>query len=159
MVHILLTGGSGLLGTELRKLDANLMAPSHAELDICDAAAVAKYVAEYSPDVILHAAAITDNRDIVTSPAVALEVNIKGTVNLVQACLGTRIRLVFLSTDYVYKGETGNYTESDELLPANLYAWTKLAGEAAVSAVPNHLIIRISLFGFPTIRLLRLQLL
>ena len=145
-MHILLTGGSGLLGTELRKLDANLMAPSHAELDICDAAAVAKTVAAYSPDVILHAAAITNNREIETSPAAALEVNIKGTVNLAQACLGTRIRLVFLSTDYVYKGEKGNYTETDELSPVNLYAWTKLAGEAAVSAVPNHLIIRTS-FG------------
>ena len=145
-MHILLTGGSGLLGTELRKLDANLMAPSHAELDICDAAAVAKTVAAYSPDVILHAAAITNNREIETSPAAALEVNIKGTVNLVQACLGTRIRLVFLSTDYVYKGEKGHYTETDELSPVNLYAWTKLAGEAAVSAVPNHLVIRTS-FG------------
>jgi dTDP-4-dehydrorhamnose reductase len=149
MVHILLTGGSGLLGTELRKLDATIKAPTHVDLDICDATAVAKYVAENSPDVILHAAAITNNREIEAGPAAALEVNIKGTVNLVQACLGTRIRLVFLSTDYVYKGEKGNYAESDELLPTNLYAWTKLAGEAAVRAVPNHLIIRTS-FGSST---------
>jgi len=145
----LLTGGSGLLGTELQKLDADLLAPSHAELDICDAAAVADYVAAHLPDVILHAAAITNNRDIEADPAAALEVNIKGTVNLAQACLGTRIRLVFLSTDYVYKGDHGNYVESDELLPSNLYAWTKLAGEAAVRAVPNHLIIRTS-FGSST---------
>jgi len=145
----LLTGGSGLLGTELQKLDADLLAPSHTELDICDAAAVAGYVAAHLPDVILHAAAITNNRDIEADPATALEVNIKGTVNLAQACLGTRIRLVFLSTDYVYKGDNGNYVESDELLPSNLYAWTKLAGEVAVRAVPNHLIIRTS-FGSST---------
>ncbi len=145
-MQILLTGGSGRLGTELLKLDAELLAPSHAELDICDAAAVADYVAAHVPDVILHAAAITNNRDIEANPAAALDVNIKGTANLAQACIGTRIRLVFLSTDYVYKGEKGNYAETDELLPSNLYAWTKLAGEAAVRAVPNHLIIRTS-FG------------
>ena len=145
-MQILLTGGSGRLGTELLKLDAELLAPSHAELDICDAAAVADYVAAHVPDVILHAAAITNNRDIEANPAAALDVNIKGTANLAQVCIGTRIRLVFLSTDYVYKGEKGNYAETDELLPSNLYAWTKLAGEAAVRAVPNHLIIRTS-FG------------
>jgi len=145
-VQILLTGGSGLLGTELLKLGTEISAPSHAELDICNAAAVAGYVAAHVPDVILHAAAITDNRDIEANPAAALDVNIKGTVNLAQACVGTRIRLVFLSTDYVYKGEKGNYAETEELLPSNLYAWTKLAGEAAVRAVPNHLIIRTS-FG------------
>jgi len=145
-VQILLTGGSGLLGTELSQLDANLVAPSRDELDVTDAAAVATYVASLAPDVILHAAALTDNRAIEASPGVALDVNIQGTANLARACLGTRIRLVFLSTDYVYKGDKGNYSESAELLPANLYAWTKLAGEAAVRAVPNHLIIRTS-FG------------
>lgn len=131
------------------KLGRALDAPSHNELDICDAAAVAEYVAANSPDIILHAAAITDNRDIESNPAQALAVNIAGTANLAQACIGTRIRLVYLSTDYVYKGEHGNYSETDELLPSNLYAWTKLGGEASVRAVPNHLIIRTS-FGNPT---------
>lgn len=145
-VQILLTGGSGLLGTELSKLNADVAAPSRDELDITDAAAVATYVATFAPDIILHAAAVTDNRDIESSPGDALDVNIGGTVNLARACLGTRTRLVFISTDYVYKGDQGNYSESAELLPSNLYAWTKLAGEAAVRAVPNHLIIRTS-FG------------
>jgi len=145
----MLTGGSGLLGTELLTLKSELLAPSHAELDICDASAVAEYVRAHTPDIILHAAAITNNRDIESNPVEALNVNIKGTVNLAQVCVGTQIRLVFLSTDYVYKGERGNYAESDELLPSNMYAWMKLAGEAAVRTVPNHLIIRTS-FGSRT---------
>ena len=148
-MQMLLTGGSGLLGTELRKLGVEFDAPSRDELDISDAAAVSRQVASGSYDVIIHAAAVTNNRDIEANPTDALEVNIKGTTNLAQACLGTRIRLVFLSTDYVYKGDQGNYVESDPVLPANLYAWTKLAGEAAVRAVANHLIIRTS-FGSPT---------
>lgn len=145
-MRILLTGGSGLLGTELAGSGADLVAPSRDELDITDSEAVARYVASQAPDVILHAAAVTNNRDIEADPASALDVNIRGTANLAIACLNTRIRLVYLSTDYVYRGDRGDYTEDDELLPCNLYAWTKLAGEAAVRAVPNHLIIRTS-FG------------
>lgn len=156
-MRILLTGGSGLLGTELQKLAADLptllLTPTHGELDICDASAVTDYVARQRPDIIVHAAAVTDNRLIEADPSIALDVNISGTVNLAKACLGNRIRLVYLSTDYVYKGDRGNYAESDAVLPANLYAWTKLAGEAAVRAVPNHLIIRTSfgssLFAYP----------
>ncbi len=145
-MQILLTGGTGLLGSELLKLGVDLIAPRRSELDITDASAVAEYVSKLLPDVIVHAAAVTNNRDIDADPSAALEVNINGTANLAQACLGSGARLVYISSDYVYKGDRGNYSESDEVLPSNLYAWTKLAGEAAVRAVANHLIIRTS-FG------------
>ena len=143
-MQILLTGGTGLLGTELSKLSVDLIAPPRSDLDISDASAVARYVNKLSPDLIIHAGAVTNNRDIEADPSDALDVNIKGTVNLVQACLGSQTRLVYISSDYVYKGDRGDYSESDEVLPSNLYAWTKLAGEAAVRAVANHLIIRTS---------------
>ncbi len=145
-VRILLTGGSGLLGTELLNLHPEIEAPVRKDLDIRDADAVRAFVAEYQPDVIIHAAAVTDNRDIEADPSEALDVNIHGSANIANACLGTRIRLVYISTDYVYRGDRGNYSETDEVAPPNLYSWTKLAGEAAVRAVPNHLIIRTS-FG------------
>ena len=145
-MQILLTGGTGLLGTELLKLGVDLIAPRRSQLDITDGSAVAEYVNKLSPDVIIHAAAVTDNRGIEADPSEALDVNIKGTANLALACLGSQTRLVYISSDYVYKGDRGNYSESDEVLPSNLYAWTKLAGEAAVRAVSDHLIIRTS-FG------------
>ncbi len=145
-VQILLTGGSGLLGTELLKLDSDLLAPSYEELDITDASAVADYVATHLPDIILHAAAMTSNREVEANPEAARKVNVDGTANLAHACDGTRIRFVYLSTDYVYKGIRGHYSESDEVAPCNLYASLKLAGEEAVRRVPNHLIIRAS-FG------------
>jgi dTDP-4-dehydrorhamnose reductase len=146
-VHILLTGGSGLLGTELRKLGAEFDAPGHDQLDVRDAVNVREYIDSQRPAIIIHAAAATNNREIEADPRTALETNIIGTTNVALACLGTRIRLVYISTDYVYRGDRGEYTEADELLPANLYAWTKLAGECAVRAVPNHLIIRTSFGG------------
>lgn len=145
-MQILLTGGSGLLGTELQKLESDWLAPSREELDITDAVAVVDYIATHRPDIILHAAAMTSNREVEANPVAAKKVNVDGTANLAKACDGTRIRLVYLSTDYVYKGERGNYTESDEVAPFNLYASTKLTGEEAVRRVPNHLIIRTS-FG------------
>jgi dTDP-4-dehydrorhamnose reductase len=123
-----------------------LLAPSHRELDITDAAEVAHYVKTYQPDIILHAAAITSNREVEADPETARQVNVDGTANLVNACEGTRIRFVYLSTDYVYKGDRGNYSETDPVEPFNAYAETKLAGEEIVRRVPNHLIIRAS-FG------------
>ncbi len=141
-----MTGGSGLLGTELRKLEPDLLAPSREELDITDAAAVNDYVTAHAPDIILHAAAMTSNREVEADPETARKINIEGTANLVRACDGTRIRLVYLSTDYVYKGDRGNYSEADAVEPFNPYAETKLAGENEVRRVPNHLVIRTS-FG------------
>jgi dTDP-4-dehydrorhamnose reductase len=116
-VQILLTGGSGLLGTELRQLEPDLLAPSRDELDITDAGAVETYVASHEPDIILHAAAMTSNREVEADPETARKVNVEGTANLVRACDGTRIRFVYLSTDYVYKGDKGDYSETDEVEP------------------------------------------
>jgi len=134
------------LGSQLQELSPDMLAPSRAELDITDRYAVSAYVASHNPDIVIHAAAITNNRHIEDNPTEALEVNIKGTANIALACLKRRTRLVYLSTDYVYKGDKGNYLEKDEIEPVNLYAWTKLGGESSVMAVPNHLIIRTS-FG------------
>ena len=145
-MQILLTGGSGLLGTELQKLESDLLAPSSEELDITDESAVGDYLASHSPDIILHAAAMTSNHEVEGNPEKARKVNIDGTANLVRASDGTRVRFVFLSTDYVYKGDRGNYSETDEVVPFNLYAETKVVGENAVRQIPNHLIIRTS-FG------------
>lgn len=145
-MRILLTGGSGLLGSELRKLAPDIIAPSRADLDITDRYAVSACVASHNPDTIIHGAAITNNRDVEDDPTEAVDVNIIGTANIALACLKRRTRLVYLSTDYVYKGDKGNYSEADEIHPFNLYAWTKLGGETSVSTIPNHLIIRTS-FG------------
>jgi dTDP-4-dehydrorhamnose reductase len=59
------------------------------------------------------------------------------------------IKLIYISTDYVYPCTKGNYTESDPLLPVNEYAWSKLGGECAVKLYNNSLILRMALCQYP----------
>ncbi len=145
-MKILITGGSGLLGQELIKIDSNIIAPSKKDMDVRNFGYLMIQIETHKPDVIIHCAAVKDNRLIEKDPRSAIEINISGTANLAIACLDLGIRLVYLSTDYVYPGDHGQLRETDPLKPFNLYSWTKLGGECSVTAVPNHLIIRTS-FG------------
>jgi hypothetical protein len=145
-MKILLFGGSGLLGRELQCIDSRVTCPSHAECDIVNQDAVLRYTRSAMPDIIINAAAVLDNRTIVTNPSLAVAANIIGAANTALAAIETNARLVYISTDYIYRGDRGNYKESDEIYPFNIYAWTKLGGECSAVAVKNHLIIRTS-FG------------
>lgn len=138
----LLTGGSGLLGRALLALDPSILAPTRAEMDVADAAAVRRAVLAARPALVIHAAAFTSDRAVRTDPAQAVRTNVVGTANVALAAMEAAARLVYVSTDYVYRGDRGMYREDDDLHPFNPYAWTKLGGECAVRLHPNHLIIR-----------------
>ncbi len=122
-MKILLLGGSGLLGTELRKLNEDIICPTSEECDIRFLVMVDSLLAEHEPDIVIHAAAMTDNRQVEKNIDSAVLTNIIGTANVAIACIRRKIRLVYLSTDYVYKGDRGNYKETDEILPFNLYSF------------------------------------
>lgn len=135
-----------MLGKELKELDSKILAPSRKSIDITNAAYAKSYIIAHNPDVIINASAETDNRKIEKFPSQAISTNIIGSANLSTICIELGIRLVYISTDYIYKGDRGNFKEEDEILPFNLYSWTKLGGECSTVAVKNHLIIRTS-FG------------
>ncbi len=135
-MRVLLIGGSGLLGTELRNINHDLICPTHEAFDIT------KNLSLSDVDVVINAAAFKDNRSIELDPRTAIKVNIMGAARVALACYENNIRYVYISTDYIYKGDRGNYLETDHILPANIYAWTKLGGECSARAVKNHLIIR-----------------
>ena len=136
---ILITGGSGTLGTEIRKL-ISCAAPSASELDVTDAVSCSRAIKKHDPDIIIHAAAWTDVAGAETKKEKCWTVNVTGTQNIAQAAKGRR--LVFISTDYVFDGERGNYREDDIPNPRNFYALTKLAGELIIRQYPDTLIIR-----------------
>jgi dTDP-4-dehydrorhamnose reductase len=143
---VLITGGTGLLGRHMKPLIPEAQFPGRAEFDVTDPSKMAAYLYRRTISTIFHAAAFTSPPKINEKPRLALEVNIVGTANLVRVCMERNIKLLYISTDYVFKGDTGMYNEDDPLLPANKYAWSKLAGECAVRMYDNSLIIRTS-FG------------
>ena len=69
------------------------------------------------------------------NPDLSISTNIIGTSNVVLACMESNVKLVYISTDYVYPGTDGNYKEEDPLLPVNLYAWSKLGGNVLSGVV------------------------
>jgi len=147
MKTILLTGGSGLLGKELQRINKkfNLIAPPSNEMNIEEISQIEAQISANHPDVFLHCGALTRPMSIHDeSPDKSIKINIIGTSNVVLACMKHDLKLVFISTDYVYPGNDGNYKEQDALNPSNKYAWSKLGGESAVKIYDNSLILRSS---------------
>lgn len=145
MKKILLTGSSGLLGQELLKINPNMIAPPSTFFDISNIRDIER-LQRLGLDMIIHCAAILDNWMLDKRKDAVIETNIIGTANLAVACIKSNIRLVYISTDYLYPGDKGNYKETDSINPYNFYAWSKAGGEASVRGVTDHLIIRTS-FG------------
>lgn len=144
--QILVTGGSGLLGGELKKLLPEALFPAHEEFNVENPALMDSFVEGRDIQLILHAAAFTSPPRINENPENALSVNIIGTSNVTALCMRRNIRLVYVSTDYVFSGDKGAYTEDDPVFPVNKYAWSKLGGECAVRMHDDSMIIRTS-FG------------
>ena len=111
-----------------------------------------KYLKKIRPQSVLHLAGLSrpmieHEKNIRKS----INLNIIGTVNLVNICSELKIKLIYFSTSYVYPGTKGNYNESDGVLPWNNYAWSKLGGECAVQMYKNSLILRVCMTEKPFI--------
>ena len=137
-------GGTGLLGSEFKKISDFIL--SGREIDITIESELNSKLDVIKPDIILLAAAESNSVTIDNDPIPALETNIKGTANVTKYCIENNIRLIYISTDYVYDSQSDNHQEDEAIKPFNLYAWTKLGGECSVRAHKNSLIIRTS-FG------------
>jgi dTDP-4-dehydrorhamnose reductase len=138
----IVTGGSGLLGRTLRRLLPEAAYPPRAQFDVTDYAMLELFVRAGDFELVIHAAAFTSPPRVDQHPVQALDANVIGTANVVKLCARHGLRLVYISTDYVFRGDRGRYREEDELHPVNGYAWSKLAGECAVRLYRDSLIIR-----------------
>ena len=118
---ILLTGGSGRLGTELQKLMRFQSVPNRDQLNITQPI----QIVPSGLKLIVHAAAFTDVVGAESHRELCYATNVLGTRNL--ASLG--IPMLYISTEYVFDGEKGNYAETDYPNPQNFYSLTKLLGE------------------------------
>lgn len=153
--HILLTGSSGTLGRAIlsSKRFSSLLAPSRHVLDITDPASIGKFYRSNKIDAVIHCAAMARMSECDKDPREAIRVNIIGTSYLVretlkkEKALGKNIRFIYISTDGVYPGTGGRYSERSAVAPYNKYGWTKLGGECVVSVLDDHCIIRTNFFN------------
>ncbi len=132
--RILITGGGGQIGIELaRQLDeANVSALGRSALDVTSGAAMDRALGEIKPDVVIHAAAMTDPEACERDRGAAQRVNVVGAWNVARAVARAGAEMVYLSTSYVFAGDKlGPYREYDEPGPINAYGVSKLGGERA----------------------------
>ena len=141
-MRLIVTGSNGQLGKSI--LRANTKATIHGiqrpEVDIRDEKAVRKTIESFRPDVIIHAAALTNVEYCEDHEEEAREINVAGTENIVRAAGGAHI--VYLSTEYVFDGTAGPYSEEDVPRPQSVYAKTKYQGEVAVRAAKDSAVVR-----------------
>ena len=149
---IVVTGGTGRFGSVLKKSKFNyqLLFPKKNKLNITKFESIKRYLVKTKPFCLIHLAGLSRPMKIHEKEiSRSIELNIIGTANIVRACKMLNIKLIYLSTSYVYPGKKGNYKETDPLLPSNNYAWSKLGGESAVQMYKNSLIIRASMTEKP----------
>ena len=166
MKKVLVTGGSGLLGQHLNfAISKNFKIRTtynnnlgncgefdSKKIDIRNELELNDLFQEFQPDIVIHAAAITnpipkENQ----STKDYFNLNVTATKNIASLCQDYHSKLIYISTDLVYAGYRGSFLKEDaKLIPASLYAETKLVGEMKVKeSTDNYLILRTSLlYGF-----------
>lgn len=154
-MKVLVTGVKGQLGfdvvNELKKRGYEAVGVDIEEMDITDFKSVQGVITASCVDSVVHCAAYTAVDKAEDFPEVCMKVNVEGTRNIAQVCRELDLKMVYISTDYVFSG-TGEdpFDEYDPKGPTNVYGKSKLEGELAVmDLVKKHFIVRISwAFGY-----------
>lgn len=152
-MKLLITGGKGMLGRTLQQefRECELVIADLPEADITDPAGFDAFLAQAAPDAVIHCAAMTAVDKCETEIDFAYKLNAFGTANVAAACHRHGVRLIAISTDYVFEGSSDRpYCEFDLPNGGNtVYGRSKFAGEEAVRRhCPDHVICRISwLYG------------
>ena len=144
-----LTGAGGLIGncllqTAPRFVPGWRVVPlMRSRLDLTDFAAVKQEFVAENPDLVIHCAAMSKSPDCQREPARAHLVNVEVTARLTG--LAAEFPFIFFSTDLVFDGRKGDYSEDDPVNPLSVYAETKVRAERGVLKNPRHTVIRTSL--------------
>lgn len=154
-MRILVTGVKGQLGfdvvNELKKNNIEAVGVDIEEMDITDAAAVKKVITESKVDGVIHCAAYTAVDAAEDNEEICRKINAGGTKNIADVCKELDIKMMYISTDYVFngQGETPWQPDCKDYKPLNVYGQTKLEGELAVSeTLDKNFIVRIAwVFG------------
>jgi len=147
MKKVLITGAAGQLGESLQlhrysTIKTDVIQSDKSEnitiLDISNADQVKKLLYQENPDMLVHLAAMTNVDGCELKPDLAHQINVQGTENLLNHFNG---KFMFISSDYVFDGSDGPYSEGDKVRPINIYGQTKLEAEEKVRELSNNWII------------------
>lgn len=153
---LLITGASGLLGSKIVRTaeskfnlilthNTKPLCPNSLELDITDQTKIRRLFNNLRPEIVIHTASETNVDKCELQKKHAWKINVEGTNNIAGACKEIDAKFVYISTDYVFDGEKGNYKEEDKPNPISYYGITKLEGENQVIQNCNdHIILRTS---------------
>ncbi len=153
---IVITGGSGRFG-EIIKRDFdrskyNIYFPNKINLNILKINSIKNYLKLKKPNYLIHLAGLSRPMNLHEKNInKSIDLNIIGTANITKVCSDLKIKLIYISTSYVYPGEKGNYKEIDPIKPINNYGLSKMGGEAAVRMYKNSLVVRASMTEKPFI--------
>lgn len=165
-MRILVTGASGFLGAWICKAliaDSkheviahslwgrlpNTLNVSHLKVDLCEETAVSRLFECANPDAVIHTAALSDPNFCEENPGLSKRINIEASRFIANECQRRDIGLVFTSTDLVFDGHMGAYSEIDAANPVNIYGRHKVEAETAIHWIqPQATIVRLPwMFG------------
>ncbi len=161
-MKLLITGASGLFGSKLAEIAAvrayqvysgysrtRVASGIPIKFDVSDKNRVKDVFKKVNPEVVVHAAALTNVDKCELNRELAWRVNVEGARNIAEGAKSRNAFLIYISTDYVFNGETGLYSENDKTDPINHYGVTKLKAEGLVKElIDDYCIVRTSvLYG------------
>ncbi len=150
MKRLLVTGASGFLGsriTDYYRGKYEIYAPSHRELDIAWGGELSCRIMAWSPDFIVHCAAVSDVGRCEREPELSWKINVEGSINIAEAARKAGAKCLICSSDQVYFGShlRGPHSEEEALSPCNLYGKQKLwAEEECLRVNPECVLLRLS---------------
>jgi len=164
MKKIFITGATGMVGKDIcfylrdkykifagtTNANSKIKNCEMVLIDITDKEKIIKTIEKINPNYVLHLAALTNGGLCEEKKELAEKINIEGTKNIVLACEKINAKLVYASTNYVFDGKKGMYTEKDIPNPINFYSLTKLRGEKEVLKYSNAVVTRVCPFGLGT---------
>lgn len=154
-MRVLIIGASGFIGNLLLEEFSkahdvlgtfyNHPVDNLVHLDVTDKSEVDDIVNSFKPDVILHPAASPNVEYCETHPEETRRVNVDGTANVVLTAKNIGAKLFYFSSDYIFDGKNGPYSEEDKPNPINVYGEQKLASEKLIQEdLKDYLIIRVT---------------
>jgi dTDP-4-dehydrorhamnose reductase len=162
MDKVIVTGANGMLGSSIIKafggkykfysVDKDHLEPilpNPVQADLTDKEKVEEVITKIKPNLVIHCAAVTNVDFCEDNKEICYKVNVDATKYLSEICKKLDIVLVYISTDFIFDGEKGNYREEDKPNPLGVYAESKLLGEKAViDSGVNYIIPRTSIYGW-----------